>query len=239
MGRNLIVGDIHGRYEKLKKVLSLSSFDMEDDTLYAVGDFTDRGKDAYLTLRFLMDVKNLKAVVGNHDLYLQNWLYTGAPDDHWKHYLGGNATIKDIKYHNRISKAECILIADWLRSLPLIRIEDEYIVTHGGPGHFEVEELTRLERKKRNELSLFKGEDMITWDRDYFLSAFKGIYRDELFSFVEPLKTEKTIFIGHTPVPSGKPLFSEEYHLVALDTGAGRNGPLTLMDMDSKEYWQA
>lgn len=31
----------------------------------------------------------------------------------------------------------------------------------------------------------------------------------------------------------GKPFILERYHLVALDTGVGGNGPLTLMDMDT------
>ena len=55
-----------------------------------------------------------------------------------------------------------------------------------------------------------KGDERITWDRDYFLSAFKGIYREELFSHLEPFDTEKTIFVGHTPIPSGKPLFLKD-----------------------------
>ena len=46
-----------------------------------------------------------------------------------------------------------------------------------------------------------KGDERITWDRDYFLSAFEGVYRDELFSHLEPFDTEKTIFVGHTPSP--------------------------------------
>ena len=240
MGRNLIIGDIHSRYEKLMSVLSLASYDPKVDTLYALGDFTDRGRDAYMTLSFLMEQKNLKAVIGNHDLYLQNWLYTASPDEHWKRYLGGNKTVKDIKYRRKVSNAECIMIADWLRSLPLVLLEDKYIITHGGiPKGMDINDLVRISGKKRDAISLMKGDERITWDRDYFLSAFEGVYRDELFSHLEPFDTEKTIFVGHTPIPSGKTLFSEGYHLIALDTGAGKGGMLTLMDMDSKEYWQA
>lgn len=149
MGRNLILGDIHSRYEKLVSVLSLASYDPKEDTLYALGDFTDRGRDAYMTLSFLMEQKNLKAVIGNHDLYLQNWLYTASPDEHWKRYLGGNKTIKDIKYRRKISKAECLILADWLRSLPLVRLEDKYIITHGGiPKGMDINDLVRISGKK-------------------------------------------------------------------------------------------
>ena len=77
MGRNLIVGDIHSRYNKLMDVLSKAHYNSDEDVLYSVGDFCDRGKDAVKTIRFLMSQSNLKAVIGNHDIYLQNWLYTG------------------------------------------------------------------------------------------------------------------------------------------------------------------
>lgn len=43
----------------------------------------------------------------------------------------------------------------------------------------------------------------------------------------------------HTPTMDGKPFISERCNLVELDTGAGGNGPLTLMDMDTLGYWQA
>lgn len=63
--------------------------------------------------------------------------------------------------------------------------------------------------------------------------------KDEICMEAEPFETDKTIFVGHTPTLDGKPFISERYHLVALDTGAGGNGPLTLMDMDTLGYWQA
>ena len=106
MGRNLIVGDIHGRYEKLLSVLGKASFDPDFDTLYSVGDFCDRGKDAVKTLRFLMSLKNLKAVVGNHDIILQDWLYSEKRDENWLRYLGGNKTVNDIIYRHRLCSME-------------------------------------------------------------------------------------------------------------------------------------
>ena len=54
MGRNLIIGDIHSRYEKMMTVLEKASYNPDSDILYSVGDFCDRGKDAVKTLRFLM-----------------------------------------------------------------------------------------------------------------------------------------------------------------------------------------
>ena len=243
MGRNLILGDIHGRYDKLMSVLEKAAYSPSSDTLYSVGDFCDRGKDAVKTLRFLMEQKNLKAVIGNHDILLQNWLFTGLRDDSWMRYLGGSKTVKDIIYRNHITYAECAIIADWLRNLPIIRIEDEYIIVHGGiPYRRTMEDLISYQGWKRPEYSTMENSEAMTWDRDYMLSAYARFHpevRDGIFIDREPFPTEKTIFVGHTPTLDGKPFISEEYHLVAIDTGAGSNGPLTLMDMDTLQYWQA
>ena len=243
MCRRLIVGDIHSRYEKLIAVLDMASYNPESDILFSVGDFCDRGDDAVKTLRFLMDQRNLRAVIGNHDIYLQDWLYTGYRDDNWVHYNGGNKTIKDFVYRNKVQENERISIASWLRAIPLVRIEDDFIIVHGGiPGRMKMKDLLELQQLKRSQFSLMFKEEAVTWDRDYMLSAYTELHpevKDDMFFQVEPFDTDKTIFLGHTPTLDGKPFISERYHLVAIDTGAGSKWPLTLMDIYTLKYWQA
>ncbi len=185
MGRNLILGDIHGRYDKLISVLEKAAYSPSSDTLYSVVDFCDRGKDAVKTLRFLMDQKNLKAVIGNHDILLQNWLFTGLRDENWMRYLGGSKTVKDIAYRNHITYAECAIIADRLRDIPIIRIEDEYIIVHGGiPYRRTMEDLISYQEWKRPEYSTMGNSEAMAWDRDYMLSAYAKAHpevRDEIF----------------------------------------------------------
>lgn len=41
------------------------------------------------------------------------------------------------------------MIADWLRSLPIVRLEDKYIITHGGiPKGMDINDLVRISGKK-------------------------------------------------------------------------------------------
>ena len=213
MGRNLIIGDIHSRYEKMMTVLEKASYDPDSDILYSVGDFCDRGK----------------AVIGNHDIILQNWLYTGVKDDNWTHYLGGNRTVQDIIYRNHLEKPERLMIADWLRTLPLVRVEDRYIIVHGGiPYRRTMDDLLEYQAWKRPEYSTMNNDESPAWDRDYMLSAYAEMHpeaEDEIFMEAEPFDTGRTIFVGHTPTLDGKPFISERFHLVALDTGAGRRYP--------------
>ena len=48
----------------------------------------------------------------------------------------------------------------------------------------------------------------------------------------------KRVVIGHTPVGS-KPYVSDDGLLVALDTGCGWDGRLTLFDLDTGRSWQS
>lgn len=122
MIRNLIIGDIHSQYDKLLTVLDKAGFDSDKDTLYSVGDFCDRGEDAVKTLYFLMKLKNFKAVIGNHDILFQEWLYKDIPDFLWKDVLGGDRTIEDVEVRHKLSREELIRIAAWLTAMPYVRV---------------------------------------------------------------------------------------------------------------------
>lgn len=162
MPRNLIVGDIHSEYGKLISALEKASYDPDSDVLYFLGDFCDRGKDALRTLRFVMNLPNSRAVIGNHDTWLQDWLYTGAVCNAWKRN-GGKKTVDDIHYRHNLEKEERLRIADWLHSLPLVIIEERYLITHGGPPHRrtlkDMEDYAKAERPK-----ISNGNAYAKWD---------------------------------------------------------------------------
>jgi serine/threonine protein phosphatase 1 len=48
------------------------------------------------------------------------------------------------------------------------------------------------------------------------------------------------IYLGHTPTTNwqtDQPM--KAFNIYNLDTGAGHSGRLTIMDIDSKAYWQS
>ena len=50
----------------------------------------------------------------------------------------------------------------------------------------------------------------------------------------------KEIFIGHTPVTRiGQTVPVQKANIWNIDTGAAFKGPLTIMDVDSKQFWQS
>ena len=86
--RRLITGDIHARFDALQAVLKKAAFDKDEDILYSVGDLCDRGEKPAQTLAFLSSLPNFRPVMGNHDIWLEEYLLTGLVDSDWL-YNGG------------------------------------------------------------------------------------------------------------------------------------------------------
>ena len=235
-GRRLVVGDIHGCMKQLEAVLSKSSFDPGRDTLHALGDFCDRGHENLAVIGFLMSLDGLVAVAGNHDMFLMDYLYGGEESRHWVERCGGDVTYRQFRALDGTRKAD---VADWLCSWPSAIVADTYIMVHGGiPSGWSIDDLLSCQNAARpHDSTLDRGGDL-AWDRLYFASAL-AFSRGSANPPLAPFDTDKTIFVGHTPTDDGLPFFCPHYHLVALDTGCGDGGSVTLMDMDSLEYWQA
>ena len=249
--RKLIIGDIHGEYDKLIEVLHKAEFN-KYDLLYSVGDFCDRGDKNLEVLEYLMSLDNFRAVRGNHDAWLYNYLFMGYPDRIWMDYNGGYKTYNQIKDLSKEKKNEILV---WLSKLKYTIYEEEFMIVHGGPYSEEIIKfLSSYEIDGRDPVCDHEGN--VVWDRSYFSSAYLDSKlepgcdlpneeeRYYLRNFkVGPINTDKDIFIGHTPVQKltgeMKPFINERYHLINIDTGSGKGGVLTLMDMKTKEYWQA
>lgn len=64
------IGDIHGCYDPLQRLLESVHFDPSVDTIWATGDLVNRGEHSLEVLRFFKSLgKNAIAVMGNHDLH--------------------------------------------------------------------------------------------------------------------------------------------------------------------------
>lgn len=66
VGRDLVVGDLHGMYSLLIEELDRIGFDAERDRLFCVGDLVDRGPEPMECLH-LLDEPWFRSVMGNHD----------------------------------------------------------------------------------------------------------------------------------------------------------------------------
>jgi serine/threonine protein phosphatase 1 len=78
VGRDYIVGDLHGCYDELMEMLSFLEFDKTKDRMFSVGDMIDRGPKSYECLK-LLDEPWFYAVMGNHEDFMFNSLATDKP----------------------------------------------------------------------------------------------------------------------------------------------------------------
>lgn len=68
-GRDFVVGDIHGCFNRLITFTAALGFDPAADRLFSVGDLVDRGPESERALEFI-DAKWFFAVRGNHEAML-------------------------------------------------------------------------------------------------------------------------------------------------------------------------
>lgn len=69
LGRDFVIGDLHGCYSDFEYVLSELNFDKSKDRMFSVGDLVDRGSNSLKCLS-LLDEPWFFAVIGNHELMM-------------------------------------------------------------------------------------------------------------------------------------------------------------------------
>ena len=108
------IGDIQGCYDELQQLLEKINYKDDRDQIWFTGDLVNRGPKSLQTLRLIRAMgSNAIVVLGNHDLHLLATAY-----DHLK--PGKKDTLDDI-----LQAPDKEELLDWLRSKPLIHIDDQ------------------------------------------------------------------------------------------------------------------
>jgi bis(5'-nucleosyl)-tetraphosphatase (symmetrical) len=115
------IGDIQGCMSSLERLLALIAFSPADDRLWLVGDLVNRGPRSIDVLRWARDLgPAVTCVLGNHDLHLLARAAGAAPEKK-------RDTLDDVLYAR-----DCDHLVDWLRAQPLLHVEGELAMVHGG-----------------------------------------------------------------------------------------------------------
>ncbi len=118
------IGDIQGCADGLHRLLDKLNFDPADDTLWFCGDLVNRGGKSLEALRTIYGLrKNVKAVLGNHDLSLL------AYAEGLRKNKSANAEFKAICAADDGQK-----LLKWLRKRPLMAMDTdlEIAMVHAG-----------------------------------------------------------------------------------------------------------
>ena len=136
------IGDIHGCFRTLQRLMKTIRFDPARDRLWLVGDLVNRGPMSLEVLRWVRQLGDRAVcVLGNHDLKL---LACG---------LGIRSSLKNPHLSSILAAGDCEEMLAWLRSRPLVHCEGEYVLVHAGllPG-WTVDQAIQLGREIQRRL---------------------------------------------------------------------------------------
>jgi serine/threonine protein phosphatase 1 len=231
MNRKLVIGDIHGGLKALHQVLERAKV-TKDDILIFLGDYVDGWSESPQLIDFLMELsRNYTCVFirGNHDELLLDWMLNdnnNIDEGLWfKH--GGEATV--LAYSSVTNEKKHIHM-EFLRSLKDYYLDEKNrLFIHAG--------FTNI-----NGVEHEYFPKMFYWDRSLWemaLSLDESISKDSLY-YPKRFCLYDEIYIGHTPVTKIEQTVPINKACVwNLDTGAAFKGPLTIMDVSTKEFWQS
>src|SRR5690606_112170 len=228
MSNTFVIGDIHGGLKALQQVLNRANVTTNDQLIF-LGDYVDGWSETPAVLDFLIDLSATYSCVfmqGNHEEMLLKWLKKEDDNELWR-FHGGEATVQA---YQKISLGVIEKHIVFLQKLNEYYIDDKNrLFVHAGFTHL-----------KDVALEYFRG--MFWWDRTLWETAMSvdANLSPESVRYPQRLKLYKEIYVGHTPVirfgASAPMNFANVWN---VDTGAAFTGKLSILNVDTKEYWQS
>jgi len=228
MHRTLVIGDIHGGYKALLQVFERAKVTTQDKLIF-LGDYVDGWSQSAEVIEYLLELDKSHSCVfikGNHDVWCQDWLKTNLPDRRWLIH-GGAAAVESYFANKKIDRHKHL---SFLNKMPFYAVDSQNnLYIHAG--------FTSVEGPKK-EFNV----NIYNWDRTLWEDALdfeEGLNQDVL-QYPERMQLFNEIFIGHTPTIN----YNKDTPMLAgnvwnIDTGTAFTGKLTVLDVQSKAYWQS
>ncbi|UQD55484.1 metallophosphoesterase family protein [Flavobacterium sp. K5-23] len=226
--RTLVIGDIHGGLRALHQIMERAKVTPKD-TLIFLGDYVDGWSQSPQVIDFLIELKSTNEcffIRGNHDDLLLHWLKDSKENLMWyKH--GGESTVSAYEIVPAETKQKHI---EFLQSLLDYYLDNKNrLFIHAG--------FTNMNGVKAEYFPKLFYWDRTLWETalalDPSIKPNDSLYPKRLTLYNE-------VYIGHTPVTRiDKTIPVQRACVWNVDTGAAFKGPLTIMDIDTKEFWQS
>ena len=244
--RLLIIGDMHGMFNKAVKALTSANI-TENDFLISLGDYTDRGLQnnncEKLLVKFFQ-YENIKPLMGNHELMLIQYFLQASQQVTGQYFVADE--LDDISNTTFQKIIDCMCNE---------QIDGGIYVYNGGAA--TLSEILNIDFFKTYLKTLFKLDKVFDryFGKKHYLFAHAGINPNKRLSqqsvedllwirneFFDNYQGEDIVCIGHTPVQTifwdNKPHFKD--NIIFMDTGSfiRQNGQVTVLDVLNNEYWQ-
>ena len=226
--RTLVIGDIHGGLRALHQIFERAQITTEDHLIF-LGDYVDGWSESPAVLDFLIELQTTHACVfmrGNHDELLCEWLHNSKDNLMWYRH-GGESTVNAYAKLDALTKKKHVT---FLQSLENYYLDDKNrLFVHAG--------FTNM-----NGVAFEHFPKLFYWERTLWemaLALDKNLTPDSVL-YPRRLKLYREIYIEHTPVTQiGENTPIRMASVWNVDTGAAFKGPLTVLDVDTKRYWQS
>jgi len=228
MARKLAIGDLHGGLKALIQLLQKINLSPRDQLIF-LGDYVDGWSDSANTVTYLIELAKQNSCIfirGNHDDLTHKWLETGDMNQKWLEH-GGQSSIDAYRNFNEREKNAHI---NFFREMfNYYKDDKDRLFVHAG--------FTNLH-----------GPDFEYYDTGFFWDrtlwemalAMKDDLSTEDDFYPKRLQHFKEIYIGHTPVTRiGESAPVNKANIWNIDTGAAFKGPISAIDINSKEIYQS
>lgn len=241
--RTFVLGDIHGAAKALEQCFERSGFDKKNDLLIQLGDVVDKHDEVFECVEILLQVNNLIALKGNHDDWFRDFLQTGTHPRDW--IYGGLDTARSYLKHAgkpevfrargeghatnlAASDVPATHRAFFAQQRSYYVDEHNHCFVHGGF-------VPWLPMNQQHP-------EIFYWDRSLWQNAYEHLrtFGDDVHPGDDIVPDFSAVYLGHTPTTNwdtDRPL--NAFNIWNIDTGSADRGRLTIMDINTAEYWQS
>ncbi len=228
MNRTLVIGDIHGGAKALQQVLKRAEV-TPDDRLIFLGDYVDGWSESSQVIQSLIELSEKQDCIfikGNHDVWCEDWLARGEGPGVWLSN-GGKSTVES---YEKYSPEDLEIHLEFFQRMKSYHVDDQNrLFIHAGYSSMHGPEKEVYSSNYR-------------WDRTLWETAVAMDKKLQKHSILYPkrLLLYKEIFIGHTPtLDIGSKTPVQKANIWNMDTGAAFTGALSIMDIETNEFWQS
>jgi serine/threonine protein phosphatase 1 len=169
-----VIGDIHGCFYTLKKLVSLIKDKYPSIDLYSVGDLVDRGNFSYEVVEFVIS-ENIKFTAGNHDYMFYHFIHSpGSEMGRIWIYNGSETTVNS--YSKRVNEMYDHL--EIIIKAPLFFDLEDCFISHAGISTYYKSRLPKKILDNTDQIDKvmrlnLMSEHGILWTRDALLNIGK------------------------------------------------------------------
>ena len=197
-----------------------------------MGDYVDGWSESPQVIDYLLTLGKKQHCIfirGNHDELTLDWLTNNIKNINEEMWFihGGEATVLAYSKVTEATKKKHIA---FLKSLQNYFLDEQNrLFVHAG--------FTNM-----NGVAYEYFPKVFYWDRTLWETALAlntNLLKTSFF-YPKRMTLYKEIYIGHTPVTRiDQTVPVQKACIWNVDTGAAFKGPLTIMDVDTKEFWQS